>query len=70
MVFNSGIATTEQIKSYLIENNIQQPKTGKTFDDVELKEISSRTHYLVRKNVLDTTEPGIFKSVPGWCMID
>ncbi len=66
VVFNSGIATTEKIKNYLIENNITQPKTGKTFEDVELKEISSRANYLVRKELLISTEPGVFRSVLGW----
>ncbi len=66
VVFNSGIATTEKIKNYLIENNITQPKTGKSFEEVELKEISSRANYLVRKELLITTEPGVFKSALGW----
>ena len=66
VVFNSGIATTEEIKQYLIENKIKQPKTGRTFEEVELKEISSRTNYLVRKNILISVQPGIFKSSSGW----
>lgn len=66
VVFNSGIATTEEIKQYLIENKIKQPKTGKTFEEVELKEISSRTNYLVRKNILISVQPGIFRSSSGW----
>lgn len=66
VVFNSGLATTEQIKTYLVENNIKQPKTGKLFNDIELKEISSRTNYLVRKQILISVEPGVFKSVFGW----
>ncbi|MFH0702535.1 MAG: hypothetical protein V2B14_03230 [bacterium] len=67
VVFNSGIATTEKIKQYLVENKIKQPKTGKTFENVELKEISSRTNYLVRKKILFSVEPGCFRSVFGWC---
>jgi len=70
VVFNSGEATTEQIKQYLIENNIKQPKTGKGFEDVELKEISSRANYLVRKNILVAPESGIFRSVFGWSEIE
>ncbi len=66
IVYNSGIATTEQIKSYLVENGIKQPKSGKGFERVELKEISSRTNYLVRKNLLISIKPGIFKSTLGW----
>jgi len=70
VVFNSGFATTQEIKNYLIENNIKQPKTGKGFVNVELKEISSRANYLVRKNILSSPEPGRFRSVFGWCEID
>ncbi|MEI7474078.1 MAG: hypothetical protein WCK67_04805 [bacterium] len=66
VIINSGIATTEQIKSYLIENNIKQPQSGKGFEDVELKEISSRANYLVRKNILSAIGSGLFKSLLGW----
>jgi len=70
VVFNSGLASTQEIKNYLIENGIKQPKTGKGFESVELKEISSRANYLVRKSVLTSTEPGHFRSVFGWCEIE
>lgn len=66
VVFSSGIATTRQIKDYLIENNIKQPKTGVGFEEVELKEISSRANYLVRKNILISLQGGVFESVFGW----
>lgn len=69
VVFNSGIASTQEIKNYLIETEVKQPKTGKGFDNVELKEISSRANYLVRKGVLTSLEPGNFRSVFGWCEI-
>jgi len=69
VVFNSGLATTQKIKTYLVDNRITQPKTGKSFKDVELKEISSRANYLVRKSILTSTEPGSFRSVFGWCEI-
>ncbi|MDD3014676.1 MAG: hypothetical protein PHC34_13330 [Candidatus Gastranaerophilales bacterium] len=70
VVFNSGSATTQEIKNYLIENGVKQPKTGKGFEKIELKEISSRANYLVRKSVLISTEPGHFRSVFGWCEIE
>lgn len=70
VVFNSGNATTQEIKQYLVENKIRQPNTGKTFDNVELKEISSRANYLVRKNILVSSEPGSFRSVFGWRSVD
>ncbi|OGI00686.1 MAG: hypothetical protein A2104_08705 [Candidatus Melainabacteria bacterium GWF2_32_7] len=69
IVFNSGQATTADIKHYLVENKVKQPKSGKGFEDVELKEISSRVNYLVRKNILTSPEPGVFRSVFGWCDI-
>ena len=70
VVFNSGQATTPQIKQYLVENHIKQPKSGLLFDNVELKEISSRANYLVRKNILFSPEPVVFRSVFGWCDVN
>jgi hypothetical protein len=69
VVFNSGIATTQEIKNYLVDNNIKQPKSGNGFESVELKEISSRINYLVRKGILTSPESGSFRSVFGWCEI-
>ena len=66
IVFNTGEASTDEIKYYLIKNNIKQPKTGKGFEDVPLKEISSRTNYLVRKNLLISYTPGSFSTIFGW----
>jgi hypothetical protein len=66
IVFNTGEATTDEIKYYLIKNNIKQPKTGKGFEEVPLKEISSRTNYLVRKGLLISYTPGVFSTVFGW----
>ncbi len=70
VVFNSGIAATVEIKNYLIENNIKQPKSGKSFESIELKEISSRANYLVRKQILISIEPGVFKSAFGWNIVE
>ena len=66
VVFNTGTATTEQIKEYLIKHKIKQPKTQKGFENTELKEISSRANYLVRKNLLISLTPGVFSTVYGW----
>lgn len=66
VVFNTGEATTDEIKYYLIKNNIKQSKTGKGFEEVPLKEISSRTNYLVRKNLLISYIPGVYSTVFGW----
>ncbi|EKE04163.1 MAG: hypothetical protein ACD_20C00099G0008 [uncultured bacterium] len=70
IIFNSGQGTTADIKKYLVDNKVKQPKSGKGFEDVELKEISSRANYLVRKNILTSPEPGAFRSVFGWCDIN
>ena len=66
VVFNTGTATTEQIKDYLVKHKIKQPKTQKGFENKELKEISSRANYLVRKNLLISITPGVFSTVYGW----
>lgn len=66
VVFNTGEASTDEIKYYLIKNNIKQPKTGKGFEDVPLKEISSRTNYLVRKNLLISYTSGLYSTIFGW----
>lgn len=66
IVFNTGEATTEEIKHYLVKNNIKRPKTSDGFADVPLSEISSRVNYLVRKNLLITTSAGNYSTVYGW----
>lgn len=66
IVFNGGRATTEQIKQYLVDNNIPQPASGDSFADVELTDISSRVNYLVRKNIVEAAGKGLFISTLGW----
>lgn len=66
VVYNTGEASTEEIKHYLVKNNIKQPKSGKGFEDVPLKEISSRANYLVRKQLLISYSSGLFSTVFGW----
>lgn len=70
VVFNSGVATTLDIKTFLVENGVKQPKSGKSFENIELKEISSRANYLVRKHILISVEPGVFKSSFGWNTVE
>lgn len=66
IVFNGGKATTEQIKTYLVENGITQPTTGEGFENVELTDISSRTNYLVRKGLVKPDGRGLFVCNLGW----
>ncbi len=66
IVFNGGRATTEQIKSYLVENQITQPTSNEGFENMGLTDISSRTNYLVRKGVVEPDGRGVFRSKLGW----
>ena len=66
IVFNGGMATTDNIKAYLVENRIKQPASGDSFENVELTDISSRINYLVRKGVVIPDGRGQFISSLGW----
>jgi hypothetical protein len=66
VVANTGTATSEEIKYYLVKNEIKQPKNGEGFEDVPLKEISSRINYLVRKGLLISYAPGAYSTAFGW----
>ncbi len=66
IVLSGGYASTEQIKAYLVEQDIRQPGSGATFENVELTDISARIHYLVRKNVVEPDGKGGFMSRLGW----
>lgn len=66
IVFNTGEATTDEIKYYLVKNHIKRPKTGEGFENVPLSEISSRVNYLVRKKLLLATSAGTYSTIYGW----
>ena len=66
VVFNTGTATTEQIKEYLVKNKIKQPKKLRGFENTELKEILPWANYLVRINLPISLTPGVFSTVYGW----
>lgn len=66
VVSNMGTATSKEIKHYLVKNGIKQPKNGQTFDDVPLKEITSRINYLVRRGLLIAYTPGAYSTAFGW----
>lgn len=66
IVFNGGMASTEEIKQYLVENAIKQPASGEGFEQVELTDISSRVNYLVRKGIVNPDGRGTFISNLGW----
>jgi hypothetical protein len=66
IVFNGGMANTEQIKAYLLSNFIKQPATGEGFEAVPLTDISSRVNYLIRKGLVHPMGQGHFVCVQGW----
>ncbi len=66
IVLNGGKASTEDIKAYLLENNIVSPTTGEGFEEVGLSQISSRVNYLMRKNIVSSLGGGMFVSNYGW----
>ncbi len=66
VVFSGGQASTDEIKRYLIENNIKMPGNGKSVSEVPKTDLSSRINYLVRKGLLTSTGRGQFMSLVGW----
>jgi hypothetical protein len=66
IVYAGGQATTDQVKQYLIEQNIQQPGSGQGFEHVSLADISARANYLVKKGLIVIERRGVFKSLVGW----
>ena len=67
IVFNGGQANTDQIKQYLIEQDIRQPASGEGFESVELTDISSRVNYLyARVWSIPTGEAILFPAWAGW----
>jgi TolA-binding protein len=66
IVYQGGRANTDQIKQYLIEQDIRQPATGTPFHEVTLADISARVNYLVKKGLVVIEQRGQFKSVFGW----
>jgi hypothetical protein len=66
IVFNGGIANTEQIRDYLITQGIQQPNSGGSFATVDRSEISARVGYLIRKGLVEAMGKGQFIAKLGW----
>lgn len=66
VVEHSGEAHTQDIKDYLVNNDIRQPGNGETFQNVPLAAIYARVNYLVRKDLLTPIGKGRFRSAVGW----
>jgi hypothetical protein len=66
VVLTGGKANTRDLKAYLIEQGLSQPRGGKSFEEVPLTQISAMANYLVRKAVLRRLGNGVFESAVGW----
>jgi hypothetical protein len=66
IVYGGGQATTEEIRQFLIDNDVRLPSSGAGFEEVPLTDISSRVNYLVRKNVVRAVGNGVFVANLGW----
>lgn len=66
IVFHGGQANTQEIRRYLIDNDIKAPGSGDSFEEIPLTDISSRVNYLVRKGLVEPQGRGVFKSLLGW----
>lgn len=66
VVYKGGRATTEDIRDYLVENQVALPGTGQLFDTISLSELASRINYLIRKGVLSSPGRGLYQTVHGW----
>jgi hypothetical protein len=66
LVEHGGIIDTPSIKNFLLSQNVRQPGTGDSFEEVPLTSISSRMNYLVRKGLVEADGRGTFISQVGW----
>jgi|GEM_PF-1240554 len=66
LVENGGIIDTPAIKQFLLQQDIRQPGTGESFQEVPLTSISSRMNYLVRKGLVEADGRGMFIAHVGW----
>lgn len=66
IVLAGGKADIEQIRAYLVENEVRLPTSNQTFDQVDRAAISSRVHYLIRRGIVESVGTGVFRSCLGW----
>jgi vacuolar-type H+-ATPase subunit I/STV1 len=66
LVENGGVIDTPAIKQFLLQQDIRQPGTGESFQEVALTSISSRMNYLVRKGLVEADGRGMFIAHVGW----
>lgn len=65
IVYSGGRATSEQVRNYLINNDIRLPKTNQPFDEVPLAKLSTKLTYLAKQGMIDQHN-GIYTSKLGW----
>jgi hypothetical protein len=65
IVYSGGRATSEQVRNYLINNDIRLPKTNQHFDEVPLAKLSTKLTYLAKQGMIDQYN-GIYTSKLGW----
>jgi hypothetical protein len=65
IVYSGGRATSEQVRNYLVNNDIRLPKTNQSFDEVPLAKIATKITYLAKQGMVDQVK-GIYTSKLGW----
>lgn len=66
IVLNGGYASSEEVRHYLVENDVRQPSNDQPFTNAPLTSISSRINYLVRKGLVRPANGGLFVTTVGW----
>jgi small-conductance mechanosensitive channel len=66
IVLQGGQATIAHIKAYLVQNQLQMPTNAQGFEEASNATISTRVHYLIRKNLVQAVGTGVFQSLVGW----
>lgn len=67
IVLNGGRATTDQIRRFLVDQGVSQPKKdGQGFEGVSATRISSQVNYLVRRGLVALTGNGQYVCRFGW----
>ncbi|MFM7389564.1 MAG: hypothetical protein ACKO34_02940 [Vampirovibrionales bacterium] len=67
IVFAGGVASTTQVRGFLVEQNVQSPRTKQPFDELfPLSDIAARLDYLVKKGLVRPEGNGRFWATVGW----
>jgi hypothetical protein len=67
IAFNGGVASSAQIRQFLIDQLVLAPRTKQPFDErVPLSEITARLDYLIKKGLVRPEGNGRFWSAVGW----